>query len=599
MGQILDFFARRKHFVRHMAPIWEKIEPQYRGKFYVLDGLQEYAKQLGVETEIVAAPDGKIMMAAPFGSNPIVTSSYKDMELALRKKMRPPILMEHGIGLTPSTHPGYAGGVGGYRDKVDLFLVPNQHTYDKNARVYPRAQQVIVGVPKMDKWMGWKNPGPLSTGPVVAIAFHWDGTNISPEAGNAFEHYKKVLPELAMNPNYHLIGHYHPRSESFFRPIFEELGIEVVPEFDDVMERADLYINDCSSTLYEFLVTGKPVIILNDPKYRRELRGNIRFWQYTDVGIQVEEPWGLPPVIDYTLSRPEANKDQREKAVADLFPNLGYAAETAAFALEQYANNFIPVAQRRAMPVRKITSLKGDSIGIIYMGFGKKAAEAIAASRNSMIRLGMDIPVAVVGDAKVMGTKLIPWTGEDPFDPDERHNFQFRAGRIKPYLYELSPFDRTLYIDADTEFMNKIFLTGFEYLTYFEMAVAQEMLTIGKLYNKPRAGWEINIKERDYTIEQLGRGPDVPFLNSGVIFFRKSDAVAAFMRAWGEEWKVFKQWDEQLSLMRAMAKNPVKLKTLSVQWNCPHRAQARIIFHNYGRGVVRMDSPLSRVKEKA
>lgn len=222
------------------------------------------------------------------------------------------------------------------------------------------------------------------------------------------------------------------------------------------------------------------------------------------------------------------------------------------------------------------------------MGFGKRAAQDISKSMASLLRCGLDIPVAVVGDMPVRGTQFIKWEGENPFDAEQRTNFQFRAGRIKPSLCQLTPFERTLYIDADTEFMSDI-LAGFELLGEYEMALAEELLNIGQLYNKPRAGWEINIAERDATIEELGGNRSMKFLNSGVIFFRKCSRVADVFDEWGRQWRRWQQWDEQLALMRAMGKCAVNYKALSVDWNHPHRQRAKIIFHNYGRGTARIN----------
>jgi len=222
------------------------------------------------------------------------------------------------------------------------------------------------------------------------------------------------------------------------------------------------------------------------------------------------------------------------------------------------------------------------------MAFGEPAAQGVMASVNSLRGLGLDVPVCVVGDTPIEGMQFIEWPGQSPFDPDCAQNFQFRAGRIKPGLCKLTPFDRTLYIDADTEFMSKQVLQGWRFLENHDMALARELLTIGKLYNKPRAGWEINIQERDATIEELGGDKDIHFLNSGVIFFRKNPAVGRVFEAWGAAWQEWQQWDEQLSLMRALYRTGgVKIKYLEVDWNQPHRDQAEIIFHNYGRGPVR------------
>lgn len=239
-------------------------------------------------------------------------------------------------------------------------------------------------------------------------------------------------------------------------------------------------------------------------------------------------------------------------------------------------------------PLRSVDQVGGESIGILYMSFGEKAAKAVSKSLASLRDIGLDVPISVVGSTPVEDTQFIEWTGESPFDPTQAKNFQFRAGRIKPHLYELSPYQRTLYIDADTEFMGDI-LPGFEFLHDFDMAVTEETLTLGQLYNKKLAGWEINLVERDATIEELGGDAKMKFINSGVIFFRKSPYAEKTFNEWAVQWARFQQWDEQLALMRAMTKCQGSYKALSVDWNHPHRDKAKIIFHNYGRGVARMN----------
>jgi hypothetical protein len=42
--------------------------------------------------------------------------------------------------------------------------------------------------------------------------------------------------------------------------------------------------------------------------------------------------------------------------------------------------------------------------------------------------------------------------------------------------------------------------------------------------------------------------------------------------------------------MRAFHRTPeARVKILEPEWNFPHRKKDIVIFHNYGRGVVRMD----------
>lgn len=282
--------------------------------------------------------------------------------------------------------------------------------------------------------------------------------------------------------------------------------------------------------------------------------------------------------------------EERAEWVRRNWPNkkcllMGEQAEVTAEAISS-------IAKERGN-LRVVDSMDGESIGIVYMAFGEKAANAVRESARSLRRIGLQIPVCVVGDTPVDGYQFVEWTRESPFDPTQRSKFQFRAGRIKPWLVDLSPYERTLYLDADTEFMDDI-TPGFELLGEYDACIARENLTLHQLYNKKLAGWEINIQERDATIEELGAGAHVYFLNSGVLFFRKSVAAITAMHRWYDAWMEWQQWDEQLAFMRAFHRTPeARVNILEPEWNYPHRKPGIFIFHNYGRGVVRMDAPLA------
>lgn len=597
----VDFFASRTHYVDHIAPVYFALDADLRGIFYVTADadVANYAKSKGIEARACKMPEG---------TGPLVTCAYGDLEKAVKRNAhRPQLFMEHGVGQT-FPHPAYAGGKG-FKQYVSLFLDPNEIVRQKNLVSWGKKAGEIIGTPKLDRVFTTKaheggRQKAEGSKPVVCISFHWDGRAVCPEAGSAFEHYKRIVPVLSQCEDFTLIGHGHPRVADMMERFFQGQGIEFVRDFDEVMRRADLYVNDCSSTLYEFCTTGKPVVILNAPWFRKGVNLGIRFWRFSDVGPQVDGPGELVAAIREQLavsSRQYA--EAREKAVSELYPYLGQSAMRAAEVIQSFV-----VAKRPVM--RRVDQVDGESIGIVYMGFGERAASEIQKSMASLRRLGLEMPVCVVGDTQVPGALFIPWAGENPFDAGQRENFQFRAGRVKPGLYELSPFERTLYIDADTEFMSDI-TQGFAMLSQYDMCLAEEILSIGQLYNKAKAGWEVNIQERDATIAELGGDPKRKFLNSGVIFFRKSDAVKAVFEEWGRQWRIWQQWDEQLALMRAMhvvagsgdPSQAFRYKALSVDWNHPHRERAKIIFHNYGRGGARSNvvspSPVLRTPSPA
>jgi len=328
----VDFFARREHYLDHIAGTWLALPKEYRGSFYVPEYMAKYSKKYNFEiVPLKHKSNTPIMVHIPVGGGPMVVPAYGDMQKAyITDQNRPYFLTEHGVGLT-FKHPGYAGGEGSRRF-ISFFLCPNKHTYDKNRKTYPAAAIAITGTPKLDKWFNApvkKRDDP----PTVAISFHWDGHMICPEAGNAFFYYKDVIPEL--KKHFNLIGHSHPLIADKLYPFYESHGIKIERSFDKVMEMADLYVNDCSSTMYEFCVTGKPVVILNSPHFRKHIDQGIRFWEYTDIGPMVEDPKDLIPAINEALSC-TLYKSNIEKMIADLYPHFGNAANTTAEAIVNF-----------------------------------------------------------------------------------------------------------------------------------------------------------------------------------------------------------------------------------------------------------------------
>ena len=150
-------------------------------------------------------------------------------------------------------------------------------------------------------------------------------------------------------------------------------------------------------------------------------------------------------------------------------------------------------------------------------------------------------------------------------------------------MYDLSPFDRTLYVDADTEFKQPI-QAGFALLEQYDIMYARHSWhTLAMLDMMPGT-------ERQITIDELHTG-DIPYPNSGVIFWKRGSAAEKVFQSWYTEWKRFEQWDEQCALMRAVYKNPCRLLLLPEAWNGENQKEGAIIFHDFhGQRVARMDA---------
>jgi hypothetical protein len=331
----VDFFARFPHYVDHMLPVWQALKGVMRGRFYLPEYLQPYAETLMIEdVEFLRPRSESPTNVAPSGHAPLLVSAYGDMATAWRSSPQRPFLrMDHGIGFTFDGHNGYVAGRG-MMSRVKLYLAQSDYVRAKVARAHPKLPQVVIGTPKLD---GVRRHVSTFRGrkPVVCISFHWDGKRVAPEAGNAFSHYRDVLPVLAAQDDFQLIGHGHPKYREVLAAEYEAAGIEMLWDFCDVMRVADVYVNDCSSTMYEFCTTGKPVVVMNAPWFRREKAGDIRFWDYADVGPQVETADELLPTIRAVLEN-DRWMVQRQKMLDDLYPHRGYAAQRAAAAIEAF-----------------------------------------------------------------------------------------------------------------------------------------------------------------------------------------------------------------------------------------------------------------------
>lgn len=308
----LDLLASESHFVDHLAPVWRALPDQVRGRFVTPASLVDHAARRG----ITATTD----VAGRYG--PILVASYGDQKVARRSGRRSIAYIEHGIGQSYSSdQPSYAGGRD--RDDASLFLTPNETAAARWRARYPGARVEVVGSPRLDEL-----PRKVSreTVPTIALSFHWNAA-VSPEARSAFGWYYRDLASIAATGR--ILGHAHPRAMRDLDRRYRKLGFEVVPDFDDVLREADLYVCDNSSTIYEFASTGRPVVVLNAPWYRRTARHGLRFWDAADVGIQVDTPAELVPAIARALLDRPDQVEKREEALSIVYQLRVRGAESA------------------------------------------------------------------------------------------------------------------------------------------------------------------------------------------------------------------------------------------------------------------------------
>lgn len=262
------------------------------------------------------------------GLDVALVASYADLVKARRAGHRRIVLMQHGIGQSYSdTNPAYPGG----RDNADvgLFLVPGEHPAERWRDAYPRARVEVVGTPRLDG-LPQRIPDGQQT---VAVTFHWRYGD-PPEARHAFPYYGSVIADLARE--FHVIGHGHPRATRLPR-FYAKLGIEYVPDFDDVCRRADVLVFDNTSAGFEFASTGRPVVVMNSTGYRRKADHGLRFWDAAGIGINVEHPGDLVDAVRTALLDLPGVRAERERALDIVYGFRTGAAQRAAAVIREWA----------------------------------------------------------------------------------------------------------------------------------------------------------------------------------------------------------------------------------------------------------------------
>ncbi|MCK0472944.1 CDP-glycerol glycerophosphotransferase family protein [Halalkalibacter sp. APA_J-10(15)] len=377
-SKAIDFFAWKHHYFEHLFPIWESLPPKYKGNFYVSTHIHEL-NRFSIPTIDdhfkISSNLQHIIHELSKQKNRllVIPSMYGDFIDTIN---RPIALVSHGAG---QTYKEKEYTLVPFRKNVILDILPNDHIGQVFKERYPNTTIEVVGCPKLDEWYRNFEP-PQNPRPVISLSFHYD-RNFVPETRTSFPHFKeslKCLAEEAEKKNWCVLGHGHPLMIETLIPYYEEYGFEVVKDFNEVMNRADLYICDHMSTLYEFASTGRPVVVLNAPWYRRRVEHGLRFWEFANVGINCDEPNQFISSIEKALEDPLEQKELRKKAVQGVYKYTdGRASVRASKALVKFVE-----ANKVHLPSRRQTQVKG------YSGINTLLKKQIDTSNSKIIIYG-------------------------------------------------------------------------------------------------------------------------------------------------------------------------------------------------------------------
>ena len=191
------------------------------------------------------------------------------------------------------------------------------------------------------------------------------------------------------------------------------------------------------------------------------------------------------------------------------------------------------------------------SKGIVYITYGAKAKRQMLLNRNALKAAGMNYPITVIDEKRF-----------------QRRDAGGRWAKLN--LDTLSPYEQTLYLDADTRVMSDISV-GWDILNDgFDLVITPSTSQEGRLFQ------HIDNDERDYTFDFLCN----PFplqLQGGVFWFSKSERMNKFFQAWRKEWELYQDQD-QAALLRALDRVPIKIWILSSEFN-----NGSLVIHYFGQ----------------
>ena len=214
--------------------------------------------------------------------------------------------------------------------------------------------------------------------------------------------------------------------------------------------------------------------------------------------------------------------------------------------------------------------------GALYVAYGEKARAACLRSIETLREYIPEMAVAVVSDTPLPGiaTQHVYQPEADP-----------GARTWKTQMYMLSPFDETLFLDADTEVVSSP-EAGFSLLRFVDVVMAQD-----ENHRLADCHWRgHDVTERSMTLAQVGCDGDLLYYNTGVVFFKRNERAEVLFTAWHREWQRWKLHD-QLAFARALYTHPVRMATVRESWNTRLRTKARFVWHNH-HSVRREGAPL-------
>jgi hypothetical protein len=196
--------------------------------------------------------------------------------------------------------------------------------------------------------------------------------------------------------------------------------------------------------------------------------------------------------------------------------------------------------------------------GCIYLAFGRPFLIQALNSIRTLRRTNPSVPVRILTNTFREAPGTLPdWDAAKDswvFIEDEDNNNRY----IKTDMLRYSSFERTLYLDCDTEVLGDL-TTTFRFLDYWDIGV----------HLKEEGYSTQKEKGRQIVLDGLAAVHELPHWNGGVLMFAANPRVEEFFSLWNRYYRegLAKTRFDQVSLVEAAFRSSCRILSLDGRWN--------------------------------
>jgi hypothetical protein len=206
------------------------------------------------------------------------------------------------------------------------------------------------------------------------------------------------------------------------------------------------------------------------------------------------------------------------------------------------------------------------SLGVCFITYGEPAVKEAEQAIETLQRYH-DWPITIAGESEQFPDFQSPRRGDYLDYPDLSGGYPGRYAKVT--LPEWSPYEYTLFLDADVRVRSGALSVGFHLLH-----LGWEMVMVASQFDLSH----LTPDDQQHTAAVLPHLQPVQY-NTGVMWFQKTYSVCKFFTRWRGEWERFKMRD-QGAFLRALYKTPIKVCLLGYPFNSSAGA---VINHRFGQ----------------